>query len=177
MHHHNSKSYNFLLVLLLGLFICAVGCSSYYPTAPSEQNTPPIEGNKNAKSNLNKISRLSDQEQVSARVITAPTNLGALVAGYLLDISMCNCTIDLAWQDNSHNETGFRIQRKRGFNGPWQGIGVVETNIESYRDSGLEPDEIYFYRVRAFDGTVRSAYSNEAMVRIGGTSPRPETLD
>ena len=92
----------------------------------------------------------------------APSNLEASAAGYMLDISICNTTVDLSWQDNSNDEAGFRIQRRTGIAGQWQVIGEVRTDIDSYRDSGLEPRETYFYRVSAFDGRLKSDYSNEA---------------
>ena len=70
--------------------------------------------------------------------------------------------VDLLWRDNSTNETGFRIQRRLDGSGAWRNIGVTGANATSYADGGLFPTDTYHYRVRAFNATESSAFSNEA---------------
>ena len=70
--------------------------------------------------------------------------------------------IDLTWQDNSVNETGFRVQRRWEGSADWLEIGTVTANTTTLSDSGLEPATTYLYRVQAFNSIVASAFSNEA---------------
>jgi len=70
--------------------------------------------------------------------------------------------IDLSWSDNSDDEAGFRIERKTGPEGSWSEIIAVEADSTAYSDSGLVPDTTYYYRVKAFNVSYDSEYSNEA---------------
>lgn len=68
--------------------------------------------------------------------------------------------IDLAWTDNSDNETGFEIERSLTGVGGWSLIHTTAADVESYSDTGLDPETEYFYRVRAVNGAGESAYTN-----------------
>jgi predicted phage tail protein len=68
----------------------------------------------------------------------------------------------LAWNDNSYNEFGFRIERKTGVTGTYTQIATVGPDVTSYTDPNLAPATIYFYRVRAFNQKGNSSFSNEA---------------
>ena len=70
--------------------------------------------------------------------------------------------INLAWRDNSTNETGFKIERKTGAGGAWAQIATVGANVVSYQSKGLTPSTSYYFRVRSYYGTGNSPYSNEA---------------
>ncbi len=67
--------------------------------------------------------------------------------------------ITLEWQDNSDNELGFRIERKT--TGAFAEVATVGENVQNRTDTGLDPDTTYTYRVRAYNATGDSAYSNE----------------
>ena len=70
--------------------------------------------------------------------------------------------IDLAWQDNSTNETGFQIERSRS-GGAFSLIATAAAGATSYSDtSGLTPNKTYLYRVRAINAAGASGYSNTA---------------
>ncbi|MFC1752220.1 fibronectin type III domain-containing protein [Thermoproteota archaeon] len=69
--------------------------------------------------------------------------------------------IDLDWQDNSNNENGFKIERKRS-GGAYLQIATISANVTSFSDYGLNPSTTYFYRVRAYNVIGNSGYSNEA---------------
>jgi hypothetical protein len=74
-----------------------------------------------------------------------------------------NTAIALSWQDNASNESGFRIERKKGENGTYAEIAVTGADVTTYSDSGLDGNSYYYYRVRSYNGTDgESAYSNEA---------------
>jgi len=78
--------------------------------------------------------------------------------------ALSNSEVDLAWTDNSFNEAGFRIEHSPGGAGAWTEIDTVPQNVTTYRDSGLDASTAYDYRVRAFNATGNSGYSNVASV-------------
>ncbi|MEW6619859.1 MAG: fibronectin type III domain-containing protein [bacterium] len=92
----------------------------------------------------------------------SPTNL------HLLTISPDK--VKLMWQDNSDNESGFKIERRQK-DGVYAQIDTVSKNTTEYQDKGLLPDIDYSYRLRAYNQTGNSEYSNEAMVKIIQTIP------
>ena len=67
------------------------------------------------------------------------------------------------WQDNSDNELGFKIERKE-YGGSWQQIATVATNVNSYSDSSVSPETSQSYRVKAYNRTRNSDYSNTLTV-------------
>ena len=73
--------------------------------------------------------------------------------------------IRLTWQDNSFNETEFRIERKQGQGGSWIQIATVGANITSYSDPA-QKGPTFYYRVRACNSAGCSGYSNEADERL-----------
>jgi hypothetical protein len=68
--------------------------------------------------------------------------------------------INLAWQDKSNNEFGFRIERSPDSTS-WSQIASVGPNVTSYANTGLACSSTYFYRVRAYN-LDNSPYSNIA---------------
>ncbi len=93
-------------------------------------------------------------EMVSPGGLTAPSNLAAT--------AVSSTQTDLAWTDNSSNETGFRIERKTGATGTWAQIATTGANVVSYSNSGLTDGTVYYYRVQAYNSVGTSGYSNEA---------------
>lgn len=70
--------------------------------------------------------------------------------------------VDLSWTDNSSNETGFKIERKEGDSGSWSEIYAGTTPGEVlYSDTPVDIGTKYYYRVRAYNGSGSSNYSNE----------------
>jgi hypothetical protein len=90
-----------------------------------------------------------------------PPPLPAAPSG-LTATAVSRSRIDLAWQDNSANETGFQIERSRS-GGAFSLIATATPGATSYSDTdGLTPNKTYTYRVRAVNGAGSSAYSNTA---------------
>lgn len=85
---------------------------------------------------------------------TAPSGLTATAPS--------STRINLAWTDNSSNESGFEIERKTGFGGTWSRIVTVGAGVTSYSNTGLSAFTTYYYRVRATGAAGDSVYSNEA---------------
>jgi Fibronectin type III domain len=66
----------------------------------------------------------------------------------------------LVWTDNSHNETGFKIERhSNGTN--WHQVATVGANVTSYV-SNLRFSGLRYFRVRAYNAVGNSGYSNTA---------------
>jgi len=84
---------------------------------------------------------------------TAPSSLTSTVISY--------SRINIYWVDNSNNEDGFKIERKTGSGGTYSLIYTTTFNITSYLDTGLAPDNTYYYQVYAYNSTANSGYSNE----------------
>lgn len=88
-----------------------------------------------------------------------------LVAPGNLQASPISSTrIDLSWQDNSDDESQFRIERSPDGLSGWQEIGSVPAGTTSYSNTGLSCETGYHYRVRAYrssDGEF-SDYSTSA---------------
>ena len=79
--------------------------------------------------------------------------------------------INLAWTDNSFNESGFKIERKTGTSGTYSEITTIAAGVTSFNDTGRQPSTQYFYRVRATNLGGDSAYSNEASAMTSNLLP------
>ena len=86
---------------------------------------------------------------------TPPSNLTATLPEPL--------RITLTWTDNTGVEDGFKIERKAGSSGTWTQIATVGANVTTYNDDDF-PYSPYYYRVRAYDGSTHTAYSNTAYI-------------
>src|ERR1051326_688132 len=87
---------------------------------------------------------------------TPPTNLNLT--------AVSPTRIDLAWVDNSTNETSFRIERKTGSGGTYSEIASVSQNVNTFSDTTVSGGTTYFYRVRARNAVGDSAYLTEQSI-------------
>lgn len=93
--------------------------------------------------------------QASASPPVAPSNLTAL--------ALSSSQINLAWTDNATNETGFKIERCTGSKcTDFSQVAAVGANVTAFADTGLSARTTYLYRVRAYNTSGDSAYSNVA---------------
>ena len=79
----------------------------------------------------------------------------------------------ITWTDNSDDETGFSIERKKD-SGTFTEIATVNTDITEYTDTITESGT-YSYRVRAIKGSEYSDYSNTVSEVI--TAPTEHTTN
>lgn len=80
--------------------------------------------------------------------------------------------INLAWTDNSTDETSFKIERCTGSGcADFAQIASVGANATSYSNTGLQPSTTFSYRVRASNSGVDSPYSNTAEATTASPPP------
>lgn len=97
--------------------------------------------------------------------------------------------IALEWGDRSAVEDGYVIERRnQSSGGSFLVLDSTERSVTNYIDRSVEPENEYAYRVRAFNESGSSAYSNLAVGRAAEipvtsitpqrrTVPSEETLD
>ncbi|OIR15064.1 xyloglucanase Xgh74A precursor [mine drainage metagenome] len=88
----------------------------------------------------------------------SPTSLTAMAAGAT--------QINLAWVDNSANETQFRIERMQAA-GSFAFLADAPANATTYSDVGLAANSTYTYQVRAENSNGSSIWSNQANATTG----------
>ncbi|MBI5808820.1 MAG: fibronectin type III domain-containing protein [Ignavibacteriales bacterium] len=90
--------------------------------------------------------------------IIAPSKL----VGYI-DV---NSNVVLNWKDNSNNENGFKLERHDPGGMDYYQFDEVASNTTSYTVSGLEAGKKYLFRMKAFNNSTVSDYSNIIEVLI-----------
>lgn len=98
----------------------------------------------------------------------APSNLTATTAS--------GSQINLAWTDNSGNETGFEIERSTdGTN--FGKVGDAGVNATVFQDTGLTPNKKHWYRVRSRNSQGASEPTNVATSTTHDVAPAaPQNL-
>ena len=115
---------------------------------------------------------IADTDNHRIRVLTrASTSTALLPPTNLMATAVSRSGVDLAWQDNSTNETGFRVQRRLDGTGDWVVVGTTAANTTIFSDVGLTPGTPYHYRVQAFNDTQSSFFSNELSIITAGLAP------
>src|SRR5262249_30658187 len=82
----------------------------------------------------------------------------------LRETSFTSSAVDLAWNSNSYNETGYQVERSTdttNFN------VIATTTTPTFEDVGL-PNGTYFYRVQALSDAGSSPYSNTLQASLPG---------
>ncbi len=96
----------------------------------------------------------------SANGLSSPSNtarvtgLGAPAAATGLTATATGpTTVDLAWSDNSNDETGFDIEHRKNGLGAWTSAPGAAANDRAATVSGLAPSTVYEFRVNARNGS------------------------
>jgi predicted phage tail protein len=112
----------------------------------------------NSAGNSDYSNTASATTQAASSPPAAPSNLTAT--------AVSKSQINLAWTDNANNEDGFKIERCQGSGCTnFTQIATVPAGTTSYSNTGLSSGTVYTYRVRAYNGSGDSAYSNTAAAR------------
>ena len=138
------------------LFVISTASSSPTPTpspTPSATATPTPTPSPTATPTPTPTATATPSPTPSPSAPSAPTNLRASAA--------TRSRIDLIWADNSTNESGFKIERCAGAGCTnFAQIATVAANVTGFSNTGLITSKSYSYRVRAYNGSGDSAYSN-----------------
>jgi hypothetical protein len=110
-------------------------------------------GNHSSISSSKVFEVFSTSSSPTPTPLAAPSNLTAT--------AVSSSQINLAWTDNSINEVGFRILRSLDGTKFTQ-FTTVGANITTYANTGLAAATKYYYRVKAYTGTLNSPASNTA---------------
>ena len=97
----------------------------------------------------------------------APSNLAAT--------PFSSSQINLAWTDNDANEDGVKVERSTDGTSFTQ-IATVGVNATTYSNTGLTALTVYYYRVRSYNSSGDSAYSNTANATTPGPPAAPSNL-
>lgn len=100
-----------------------------------------------------KESKLQENIFVRDKVPNSPTNL---ILTKLNDFA-----VNLLWDDKAANEKGYELWRKDGGSGTYRKIKTLPPNTISTDDSGISAFTDYFYKVRAYNDSGPSEFSNE----------------
>jgi hypothetical protein len=105
---------------------------------------------------------------------TASTGLPPVAPSDLVATTVDHQQIDLAWTDNSDDETGFKVERKLEPSGAFTLIATLGANVTKYYNTGLQPGTTYSYRVSSYNAAGDSPASNEATATTAAaTTPTP----
>lgn len=96
----------------------------------------------------------SDWVEYFAITMAAPNNFTATAAS--------GSQINLAWEDISNLEDGYRLERKVGANGNWSVLANLTSDSNWYSDTNLSENNTYYYRLRAYhNSTVETAHYSD----------------
>jgi fibronectin type 3 domain-containing protein len=119
-------------------------------------------GNREAR-----LSRVATVLTYTLSVPSAPTNLTASSVG--------STQMNLAWSDNSTNETGFRIYRALD-NGSYSKVATTTWNTVAYNNAGLTADHTYSYKVSAYNSTGEVTSSIATAITYNTAPADPSSL-
>lgn len=109
---------------------------------------------------------LPAQRRRALLAVTAPAAPSALVKA-----SATDTTMTVSWTDNSSNETGFELSW--GTDGVTFATGSATpvANATSATATGLSANAVYYFRIRAVNGSGNSSYATSAALTTGPQAP------
>ena len=118
-----------------------------------------------------RVRAFNDTESSAFSNEVLATTVGIQPPTSLTETAVSNSSVNLFWQDNSANETGFRVQRRLHGSPDWVSIATTAANVTRFSDGGLLPRTFYYYQIQAFNDTESSTFSNERLVMTKGDQP------
>lgn len=107
-----------------------------------------------------------DSALTTAASATTPSAApSALVATVVNDTS-----IDLAWDDNSSDETGFKVSQSED-DISYSPVITTDPDVTSYSVTGLTPSTLYYFKVAATNGDGDSALTTAASATTPPAAP------
>ena len=106
---------------------------------------------------------------INAAAAVAVAQSGLLPPSNLQANAISATQINLTWQDNTTDETGFIVERCQGAGCTnFAQIATVGANVTSYANTGVTANTSYSYRVRATKNGTHSAPSPVVSIATGG---------
>ncbi len=87
--------------------------------------------------------------------------------------NLTSTSVQLAWSDNSSDETGFRIERSTNGGSTWSTAGTVGANVTTFTDNSLSSGTTYHMRVYAYNGAGSSVNPTNTVSFTTPTPPPP----
>ncbi|UCJ09205.1 T9SS type A sorting domain-containing protein [Chitinophaga pendula] len=97
-------------------------------------------------------------------------------ASSLIASAVSKEAIALNWSDKANptvNETGFEVYRATSAGGPYTLVAKVGADILTYTSTGLNPNTVYYYIIRAVNDNGAAPVSNEASARTQADTQAP----
>lgn len=92
-----------------------------------------------------------------------------------LTVTISGTSFNLAWSDNSSNETGFKIAESED-DGAYSVIATVGANVESYERTGRSENVKYAYKVRSYNADGNSEYTNPVTRGMWTATPTADSF-
>lgn len=94
-----------------------------------------------------------------------------------MTITQSGSSITIGWTDNSSDETGFKIYRKKVGDESYSFITSVDQDVVSYVDSDVSAGETYFYYLTSYNDNGESRTSNPVDIEVDNTPPSVVSID
>lgn len=94
-----------------------------------------------------------------------------------MTIAQNGSSVTIGWTDNSNDETGFKIYRKKGADESYSFITSIDQDIVSYTDSDVSDGETYFYYLTSYNDNGESRTSNPVDISVDNTPPSVASTD
>ena len=116
------------------------------------------------------LNMLGSSDYATASKTTPPAG-SPNAPGNLVVTSRSVNSLNLAWSDNSTNETGFKIERSLDGQTAWTQIAITAADVKTYRDPSLPRATTVYYRVRATNAVADSNYTATASAATYSSNP------
>lgn len=134
----------------------------------------------NGAMTANEISNLINFTYAPSSDTTLPTPSAPAAPTALAAAAASATTVNLTWNDNSGNETGFEIWRSTSNNTNYRVVATAPAGAAAqatFADSNLFANVTYYYKVRATGVASPSGFSNEVSVVTPNVVPSFVTVE